>query len=152
MSSLWKVGVLLLLVVAVLPALNLAYTDHSRTPHSVENESLTVDYDAPVPVDYDAPEYSGTVALTSSSGTNLTAGTDYTWNATTGTVMFLNTSATTAGNTAHIDYEYLERTQTTQLVSGSITPWGLIMGLLLVFCAVYAGYEFAVGGGGGGGL
>jgi len=150
MTSLWKIGVLLLFVAAVLPAVNIAYTDHSYSP-TAENESMTVDYSGDVPVSESGHHYSDTVTITN-DGTTLDNGTDYTWNATAGDVAFQNTSATNEGDTVRIDYDYYERTDTTALAGNVLTPWGLPVTLLLVFFVVYGGYQFAVSGGRGGGL
>lgn len=146
MATLWKVGVVLLLIVTLLPALSLAWSDHSRSTYAVSDETMIVDYDEPVSVNTSAPEYNDSVTITA-DGTPLVAGTDYSWNASNGTVAFVNTSATVEGDQSLIDYEYAERTQETRLVGNVLTPWGTILSMLAVFGLVVGGYNFAVGGG-----
>ena len=148
MSSIWKVGVILLLVVALLPMLNVAWADHSRSEFTVEGEILFVDYDEPVPVNESAHHYNDSVALSDEgAGTKLVDGTDYEWNATNGSVAFINTTTTDDTEIVRIDYKYYERAQSTRLAGNVVTPWGRVLALMAVFVLVLGGYGFAVGGG-----
>lgn len=152
MTSIWKVGALLLVAVVVLPTLSIAWSSGSLSAQGVANEPITVDYGTNTSVDNaSAVEYSDSVTITF-NGSTLEAGTDYVWNATSGEVDWKNTAATTDGDTAHIDYTYYYRTEATTLIGGVIRPFGRVLALLLVAAIVMGGYKFATAGGGAGGL
>lgn len=143
---------LILFITVVLVGLNVTADDHSRSVTEVTGESITVDYSQPTPVDIDAVRYSDTVTITNADDNTLTAGIDYTWNASTGEVTWINTPATTDGDPVSIDYGYYKRSQETDLASGVLSPLIKVVALMVIMVAVYGAYKFAAGGGTGGGL
>lgn len=103
----------------------------------VANESLTVDYTAPQPVT--EPEtsdvtYTDTVIVYNSSGIQVANGTDYIWHAANGSVEWLDTTATAAGEPASITYEYSAPPQSNQAMYGAleIVSIGLVFLVLLL--------------------
>lgn len=110
------VVLLVLIGVALLFAgsLSVAY-QQSGQQYTIQNETHTIDYDTQSSVN--APErtfsYNNTVAVTAND-TELTRGTDYEWNSSTGNITWLNTTATTEGDTALVDYAYEAPTEGTQ--------------------------------------
>lgn len=138
-----KFGALVLLVlvgvvVGVLPA---ALAD-GAVPQAVGNEPITVDYSQPVSVDEDGVTYNETVTVRNSAGTEL-ADTDYDWNATTGEVDWINTTATADGEQAHIDYTVNQITSTSQQLAQFIDIWTVPLALLAML--VLGGTTIAAG-------
>lgn len=98
-------GVVILLVVGVL-ATGAAYSDATHV--YAESETQSVDYSAAVAV---SPEQSvdafrDNETVLNASGSQLVEGTDYDWNTTSGEVTFYNTSNTTEGADATVEYAY----------------------------------------------
>lgn len=152
MTSIWKIGVLVLVLVVILPSLNAAWSNDSLTAGSAANESISVDYTSESSVDADAAEYSSTVTVRNETGVSLENGTDYVWDGQNGTVDWQNTDNTDDGDTAYIDYEYHARTQTTSLAHNTLNVLGAVIPILVVVVVVYGSYRFAAAGGGRGGL
>lgn len=101
-----KFGALvLILVLGFLVAVGPAALADGATPTAVEDESLTVDYDTESNVSESGLEYGSNVTVQNSTGATLQDGTDYEWDATAGNVTWINTSATSEGELATIDYE-----------------------------------------------
>lgn len=148
MTDIWKTGVLLLLVVAIVPALGVAWSDHSRSQYAVTDESIVVDYNQSVPVDVEAVRYGTNVTLTTNSGNDLTDA-EYDWNSSTGEVTFYDSAEINDGETVWIDYSYFERSDVTGLAGGVVNPWGTILPWMLVVGLAFGGYRFATSGGGG---
>jgi len=102
-------------------------------PERVDNETVTVDYSSPQSVQQSGLSYDDRVTVRNGSGAVLDAETDYQWNATSGEVTFLNTSATTSGGDATITYQYRAETDTHQSTGRVISmlstflTWGLIL-------------------------
>lgn len=99
-----KFGALVILIVVgflvgVAPA---ALADGAQTT-AVTDESITVDYQNTTSVAENGVSYNASVTITA-DGTTLSEGTDYDWNATTGAVTWYNTSSTSDGQEALIDY------------------------------------------------
>jgi len=119
------VTVVLLLILAV-PALTTAHT-YAGTPLNYE-DTATVDYTTDYGVSQNATVegYSENVTIVV-DGTTLEDGTDYTWNSTAGTIDWQNTTATTDGDSASIEYRAYQRTQETA------TSWMLLAPLMSLF-------------------
>jgi len=94
--------------------MNVAY-QHSGTQYTIANETHTVDYTADSSVNTPERTFShdNTVSVTA-NGSTLSRGTDYEWNSSTGTLTWLNTTATSEGDTALVDYAYEAPTEGTQ--------------------------------------
>jgi hypothetical protein len=115
---------------------NVGY-EQSWPETEVTNESITVDYSAPVAVQSqpDPVRYNDTVTIENATGDVLTAGTDYAWNETSGEVTWFDTNATTDGETAYIDYQYYTPTES-QAAGGGLMQIGGIGLVLLLFLLV----------------
>jgi len=129
-----KFGALVILVivgfiVGVFPA---ALADGATTT-TVTDESITVDYQNTTSVAEDGVSYNQTVTITV-DGTTLTDGTDYDWNATTGAVTWYNTSATSDGETALIDYGVEQVTESSRQLADITTI--LLVVLALIFTLI----------------
>jgi hypothetical protein len=121
-------AVVLLLVLAV-PALSTAH-EFAGTPMAYE-ESTTVDYTNDYAVAQNATvEGYGDEPVIVVDGAELVRGEDYRWNATGGTVEWINSTNTTTGDSAEIEYQAYQRTGETALAWTIITPF---MGLFGVF-------------------
>jgi len=99
----------------------------------VAGEPVTVDYSGNVSVDESGQRYADRVSVTNASGAELDRRTDFTWNATTGNLTFANTSATTAGDTVSVDYQYRQQTPLVTGIAeiintlGVVVAWGLLI-------------------------
>lgn len=101
--------------------------------HSVEDAPATVNYSDPTQLD--APDralnYSDTVTVTV-DGATLDPGTDYEFSASNGTVTWLNSSNTSSGETALVDYAYRAPSENAAERRGvlspvvSIAPWAAL--------------------------
>jgi hypothetical protein len=134
-GALFIVGFVAILLGLVLPAANIGYAG-AQTLQPVTGESVTVDYDSPVAVDQEAGTYSDSVTVRNATGSELAAGTDYTWDASAGELSFSNTSNTTDGESANIDYSYEGHSQTDKNIDGVLSNVGGWIGLLLLLVAV----------------
>ena len=94
-------------------------------PATAVNESIVVEYDSYQYVDNATDEFTtgfnNTTTVYNTNGTELDRGTDYEWNNSDGTILFLNTSATTEGDSANITYDYFTNTETVRDTSGPLT-------------------------------
>lgn len=128
-DSISQVAVVLLVLVLSVPALATAH-EYAGTPLSYE-ESLTVDYNQSSAVSENATvEGYGTSPTIVVDGSELNSGTDYRWNDAAGSVTWLNTSNTSSGDSAQIDYRAYQRTEETALAWMLIAP---LMGLFGLF-------------------
>lgn len=121
--------------------LNLAYQE-SGQQYTVENESHTITYDTQTSVD--APErtfsYNNTVSVTA-NGSTLTRGTDYEWNSTSGVLTWYNTTATSDGDTALVDYAYEAPTEGTEERRGIIASLAQLLPYGALAVGVFAAIE-----------
>lgn len=124
--SLWTVAVIVIGAFAVLAVAGAGYQNTPTPQQSVTNESIIVEYDAWQQVD--AAQDDAFVksfdneTVRNSTGATLTEGTDYEYNASDGTIIFLSTSSTTEGNTGEIDYDHVSHTDETQRWHDVIAP------------------------------
>lgn len=135
-----KFGALVLIavigfIVAGLPA---ALADGAQT-ETVTNESLTVDYGNESTVSLSGVTYSDTVEIVAND-TTLEDGTDYEWNSTIGNVTWIDTSATSDGDDALINYSVdqvtAESQQYADVLSILVLPLALLITLLLGLSAI----------------
>jgi len=112
-------GVLLLAVVlagvmGVAWAVGAQYQDAPETTHSVTDEAATADVGNWTSVD--APDYATSFydneTITNSSGTQLQEGSDYDWNASTGSIRWYDTASVDDGESMSVDYSYRSKTET----------------------------------------
>ncbi|MFB6201304.1 MAG: hypothetical protein ABEI98_04765 [Halorhabdus sp.] len=132
-DSVAQLAVVLLLLVLAVPTLATAY-DRAGTPFKFE-EQVTVDYSNPSSVDANATsEGYGTDPTITADGVVLND-TAYDWNASAGSITWYNTSQTTNGQQATIEYRAYQRTQETELAWTVTAP---LMGLFGLFGFVAA--------------
>jgi len=106
------------------------------------SESVTVDYSGATNVSEEGLRYDDEVRVSDSNGTALREDVDYDWDQRNGTISFVNTSATTAGESVTVAYEYREAGQRQQTVAAVVNALGLPLVLLLFLLA--GGYVFRV--------
>jgi hypothetical protein len=134
-DSIAQLAAVVLLLMLAVPALATAH-DYAGTPLGYE-ETATVDYTD----DYDVAQnatlegYDDNPAVTA-NGQQLVRGEDYKWNATGGTVTWLNSTNTTSGDTATIEYRAYQRTQETALAWTLISPLMALFGVFTVLASV----------------
>lgn len=132
-DSVAQLAVVLLLLILAVPTLATAY-DRAGTPHAFE-EQVTVDYSDSSSVDANATsEGYGTDPTITADGTVLNDSA-YDWDASAGTITWYNTSQTSDGQQATIDYRAYQRTQETELTWTVVAP---LMGLFGLFGLVAA--------------
>lgn len=134
-DSVAQLAVVVLLLMLSVPTLATAH-ELAGTPLEYE-ETATVDYAADYSVNENATVegYSETVTVTV-DGQALNASEDYTWDQGSGTLSFVNSSATTAGDTATVEYRAYQRTQETQTAWLLIAPFMGLFGLFSLVSAV----------------
>ena len=139
-DSVAQVAVVVLLLVLAVPALATAH-ELAGTPFDYE-ESLTVDYqnDSQVSENATVEGYSESVNI-SVDGDQLTSGVDYVWDADNGSVDWNDTTNTTSGDTAEIEYQAYQRTAETALAWNLIAPFMGLFGLFALVSAVRAVWE-----------
>lgn len=98
-------------VLGIAWAVGAQYSDAPETTETVSNESVTADFsnDTGVGPDF-AISYFDNETITNSNGTTLTEGSDYTWNSSTGTISWINSSSVSDGESMTIDYAYTAKT------------------------------------------
>jgi hypothetical protein len=104
----------------------------------VSGEPVTVGYGSPTAVDESGERFTDEVRVTNASGAELDRRTDFRWNSTTGEITFLNTSSTTVGETATINYQYRQQTALTSGLADIINTLGVVLTFGLMILA--AGY------------
>lgn len=137
MSRAIQAVVLLAVIVALLGtgilAVSQAYQDTPTHVETVSGETLTQDVGNWTAVD--AAGQAGVVGfydnetVRNESGDNLTEGTDYEWDE-SGQIKFLNSSSTTDGANASIDYAYDARPEQSTAMIGPIAAMFDIAGIL----------------------
>lgn len=141
-DSIAQVAVVILLLALSVPALATAY-DYAGTPFEYE-ESLTVDYNNASSVSENATleGYGDDPTVVNSSGTTLVEGTDYDWNTSSGEVTWYNTTNTTDGESADIDYRAYQYTGETAMSWTIIAPLMSLFGLFGFAVSVRALWQF----------
>lgn len=141
-DSISHVAVVILLLALAVPALATAY-DYAGTPYG-HSETLTVDYSAASEVSENATTegYRDTATITV-NGTTLTDGVDYQWNTSSGEVTWFNTTNTSSGDTATIEYQAYQRTAQTEASWAIIAPLMGLFGLFGFVAAVRALWSYS---------
>jgi hypothetical protein len=144
-----KSAVVLLSLVGVLALAGtlVASASYQQTPthvETVDNETVTQDVGNLTPVtaagERGVTRFYGNETVRA-GGSELTAGTDYTWNTSTGQIAWINSSATTDGAAASISYAYDARPAAAVAMVGPIAAVYDIAGILPL--VVVAGAIFA---------
>lgn len=135
-------AIVLVVLVAFLATAGQAALIEGSTTTAVGNEPVTVDYDQESSVDEDGLRYDTSVDVRNESGTTLTRGTDYDWNASTGNVTWHDTAETNDGETAFVDYA-IQRASETSIGVSQIVAILLVVGALV---AVWIVGSKAIGG------
>lgn len=146
LSSSWTLAVLVLGVVLAGAAVNAGYAADA-SEQRIENESITVGYDDPVAVDAptDTVSFEPGATVRNASGAELTNGTDYVWSL-NGTVDWINTTDTTAGNTGEITYNATAPSDTDVEVGQTMSILGQALGLAVLVAGAAAALRFGLGG------
>lgn len=134
-DSVAQLAVVVLLLMLAVPTLATAH-ELAGTPIAYE-ETTTVSYTADYSVSENATVegYDETVTV-SVDGQSLNATTDYTWDADAGMLSFVNSSATTTGDTATVEYRAYQRTPETQTAWLLIAPFMGLFGLFSLVSAI----------------
>lgn len=138
-SSLWTVLVVACALALAVPGLNAATDSNVRPVNETATETVTVEYgaanDTALPP-RDAYAFLDNETVTNASGDQLVEGADYEWFTGNGTVRFFNTSATSSGESATVDYTYQRaRSGEGRYVVDQLANLDPLVGLLL-FVAV----------------
>lgn len=136
LSALAFVGLAVLLLAGGMLAASASYAD--STHELTENDTVTVSYDESVAVSptESATSYYDDVTVWNDSGSQLDRGTDYTWNTSTGSVDFANTSATTNGSTATVRFRYEGRAHAVEGMRDLQTQLFGVLPYAVIFLAV----------------
>lgn len=127
-----QLAVVILLLILAVPALATAH-EFAGTPIAYE-EDATVDYASDYQVAQNATvEGYGDEPVVVVDGDELARGEDYRWDDDAGTVDWVNSTNTTSGDTALVQYRAYQRTEETALSWTVIAP---LMGLFGIFALV----------------
>ncbi len=140
-DSIAQVAVVILLLGLAVPALATAY-DYAGTPMEYE-ESVTVDYanDSEV-VENATLEGYGDDPTVTVDGVELVRGTDYLWNDSAGSIDWQNTSNTSDGDSARVQYAAYQRTGQTEAAWTIIAPFMGLFGIYGLTVSVRALWSF----------
>lgn len=140
-GRLWTVVAIACVLALAVPVVNGGYTEAAGTNAT---DATTIDYDADYQLATDGESY--VVEKVNTSTTRLTQGTDFTVNSDTGTIDWLNTSATTDGESVEIQYTALQPDSDTQQGKQILATAGVWLGFALLIGAM--GYIVVLIGGG----
>lgn len=149
--ALTVVGGMLLVGVIIVGAV------YDATPtHDAEfNDTVEADLDAATPLEpgETVTEWESSVSVTNSSGTSLTAGTDYEWHPSNGSLTWSDTAQVTDGESMTVVAGYSSPTDAAEDNIGRIGSGfdlGAIVPVVLAAVAVLGVLAMGFGGGGGG--
>lgn len=143
-GNVWTVFATIIFLALVLTTVNIGY-ESATTTKTIQNETVTVDYDEHISVDLNATSYKDNEKAYNKTEDRLEEGTDYDWNTKTGNISFFNTSATEEGQNATITYTGFVRSQSTDNVAsilGSIAPFLVFALILFAVCGTIIGWIF----------
>lgn len=143
MKHLWTLIVLLLGVFLLGFGGVQAGYDNALEDYSVTDEAATVDYTQETNLSKSgtAESFNDTITVTA-NGSELVEGTDYEWYPSRGNVSWINSTATSSGDAASIDYTYQDHPEATQF---SFDIFYLML-LFVAFMMVYVSYKWILGG------
>jgi hypothetical protein len=137
-------AVILVAVLGIVWAVGAQYEQAPETTTNVTDEAVVADVGNWTAVD--APDHARSFGddevITNSSGTQLTEGSDYDWNASAGEIYWYNTSSVSDGETMQADYSYTSKTEEARTARKILSvPINLILpaGLLIVVAMAVAG-------------
>lgn len=134
-DSMAQLAAVILLLALAVPALATAH-EFAGTPMSY-SESATVDYGNQTVVSEAATvEGYGGDPVVVVDGDELVAGVDYRWNDSAGSVEWLNSTNTSAGDTARVEYLAHQRTEETALAWDILAPFMGLFGLFGLIASV----------------
>jgi hypothetical protein len=136
-NDLFGVVAVLLVVGVGVVAFTPAFASGSDRVTAVD--TLTVDYSGEQSVSESGLRYADSVIVTE-NGTQLEPDVDYQWNETAGNVSFVNTSATTSGDSVEVEYQYRQADARQQTIGGVVEALGIPLTFLLFLLA--GGYVF----------
>lgn len=117
----------------------------AQEPDEVVNESINQQVDIWQFVDKATVDstagFNESVTVYNSSGTELTKGDDYLWNASSGTINYQNTASVTDGATGNITYTYFENTEDVKALDSVIDPLVTFVGNAPI---LLAGFGFII--------
>lgn len=143
MKHLWTLIVLLLGVFMLGVGGMQAGYDNATESFEITGEAATVDYDQETSLSKsgEAESFNESITVTV-DGSELAEGTDYEWHPSRGNVSWINTSATTEGDSASIDYEYTDHPEATQF---SFDMFHIVL-LFVAFMMLYVSLKWVLGG------
>lgn len=148
-------AVLLVGVIGVTWAVGAEYQSAPETVESVSNESITADLNNDTAVDSPsyALRYYDNETVRNSTGHQLTEGSDYEWNTSTGEISWYNTSSVDDGEAMEVDYSYDAKTQKARTVKSVfsalfevILPSSILVIVAMTVIALAAGVLSLFGG------
>lgn len=149
-GSPWQVAVIAVLVAVV--GLAGASATQSGSYSATASDTTTIQYNTTYsvsePVDGSVDAYNDTVTITANN-TTLEEGRDYQWDASNGSVEWLNSTATSDGDSATIDYGYSAYRQSTTTIHALTSAINPVFGLAFFVVVVGAAWRLAHSGGGG---
>lgn len=132
-GNLWTIAVLFIGLLVLLPAVNVAFADAAQS--AAANESTTVDHSTNYTLGVtNVEEY--TALNVSANDTELTNGTDYLFDPSNATIDWQDTSATSDGDDAAVNYTYTYYDDTTQTVESTLATVGVWVGYAAVMAVL----------------
>lgn len=145
-GNLWAIAVLFIGLIVLLPAAGVAFADNART--ATANETTAVDYDSNYTLgETDVEEY--TNLTVTANNTTLDNGTDYAFDPPNATIDWINTTATSDGDAAAVNYTYAYYNTATQTAASLLTTAGAWLGFAAIIAVL--GYILMMIPGGSGG-
>lgn len=144
-GNLWTVAVLACALALLIPIAHGGFASAADT--KTANETTTVDYDQPYTLGESPDEiYEYESFTVSANNTTLTRGTDYLVNESAGELDWQNTTVTSNGDAADVNYTFAVHDQRTQAQADLLATAGTWAGFLVVISAL--GYIVILMGGG----
>lgn len=143
-GDLWQIAVVLVFLALLLPAASIGF-EAAEDRETIEDETVILEYDEPVAVEYHEEATDDVPTVTDEDGTELEEGIDYSWDA--GNITALETNLD--GEPVNVTYEIMIRTEATEDVAqilGIFDDWLAIIFLFVVVGAIVA---MSFGGSGG---
>lgn len=126
-DTITQLAVVILLLGMAVPTLGTAYSS-AGSPVEFE-DTTTIDYQNNTDLTAKATSEGYAVDQITANDTTLTDGTDYEANLTAGSINWLNTSTTSSGDTATIEYRATQRTVETETAYTIISPFMALFGV-----------------------
>jgi hypothetical protein len=133
-GSIWTIAVIACVLAAGLAGANVAWGNAAEP--AVQNTTATMDPGTNSTLSLAVYEVTDNETIYNSSGTKLTAGTDYTWYPTTQNVSWQSSPNVTAGETATVRLAVRTHDDTEQATGDILSTAGSWIGFLLLFAVV----------------